>query len=110
MESGLFSLPYPDSTEAAYRDVLAHRGLSRVDERGDGLRLVLDPLLVEQDGVLEEGLELAPDDLVDDLLRFPGVLGLLGVDCRLLFDGRLRHLFARDPRRVGKRDMHRDVL
>src|SRR5919109_725990 len=108
--SGLVSLPHSNAAEATYRDVLTHRGLRLLDEGGNRLCLVLDPLLLEENGVLEERLDLALDDLVYDSLRLARVLRRLGVDGRLLVDGRLRDLVARHPGGVRKRDVHGDVL
>src|SRR5687768_2211114 len=77
-------LAYADAGEAPDGDVLAHRSARLVDQLRDRLVFVLDPLLVEKDVVLVERLELAADDLLDDVLGLAGVLRLLGVDRRLL--------------------------
>src|SRR3546814_9216782 len=50
---------------------------SDLDQLGDRLGVVAHVLLVEQDVVLEVGLDLALDDLGDDVLGLAGLLGLL---------------------------------
>src|SRR5688572_16509750 len=75
-----------DAAEAADGDVLAHARSCLVDDLLDRLGLVLDPLLVEKHALLVEALELALDDLLDDVVGLPRVLRLLRVDSRLVVD------------------------
>src|SRR5262245_16884813 len=109
LESGLADL---EAGEALHDHPLLKPGRGLVHEVLHlGLaRCVLDERLLQQTGLGVVLLELALDDLVDDLRRLLLVRHLLQVDLPLLLDHAPRYLLARDIQRVAGRHLHRDVL
>src|SRR5260370_40858262 len=95
--------------EPADRDVLLHPGARLGDEVADAHGRVADVLLVEQAVVLEERLDLAGHDPVDDLGGLALLLGLVPVDLPLLLEKVGRNLVPADPAGPGGRDMEREV-
>src|SRR5512132_4618967 len=104
--SGAF--PDLEPREAAEHQLLADLGRVAVEQVLDGLLVVADVRLVEQDDLLVVVLELALDDALDDVVGL--ALGLLGVDLPLLGEDVLRHLLAPDVARVGHGDVEGDLV
>src|SRR5690606_23378711 len=110
-EAGTGSVANGEPREAADHDVLARSGGERGADLLDRAALVLlavDVRLLEQDDLLEPGVDLASDDVRADLLRLVGEL-LLG-DARLALDVLRRHAVHVDRDRRGRRDVQREVL
>src|SRR5215207_7255009 len=101
--TGLGALPDLEAGEAAQDELLADLGRVGVEQVLDRLLVVADVRLVEQDDLLVVVLELALDNLLDDLLGL--ALGLAGVDLPLLLDDVLGHLLAPDVAGVGDGDV-----
>ncbi len=84
------------------------------DHLTDGLGRIFNEGLVQQNKLFIEFVQPALDDLVDDLVRFARVLGIvlrLGPRDFALFIQRFRgYLFARNMPRLSGRDVHRDVF
>src|SRR5438128_2965183 len=101
-----------EAREALDHDALAGLGGGCGDEILDlGLpRRVLDERLLEQARLGKELLELAFDDLVEDLLRLLLVGHLLAVDLALLLEHVAGDVLARDVGGVARRHLHREVL
>src|SRR5262249_4088116 len=105
--SGLLAQLVAD--EPADDHVLAHL-------RGDLLHQVVDALgplpdvgLVQEHGLLVEGVEHAVHDLVQHVLRLAHLAGALGVDLPLALDDVLGDLVPGDPARRLGRDLHGDL-
>src|SRR5262249_18456017 len=89
---------------------LEHLGSRVGDHLADGLRAVVDPLLLGEDVRPEKALVQHPfDDLLTRLLRLR--LHLVGVreDLALRRDELLGNVLAADPPGIGPRDVHREV-
>src|SRR5438093_613302 len=104
-------LAQPIPGEPPHGDLLAGLGTNLVQEALDGLRVVLDERLVQQDVVPEERLQLALHDPGDHVLGLPPVDRLFLEDLPLMVEGGRRDVVAAEPtRRGGTRDVQRQVL
>src|SRR6266550_8067303 len=105
-------LAHLETGEALDDDPFAGLGVHAVDELADlGLAGgVLDERLLEQALLGEELVQLALDDLVDDLGRLLLIGELAAIDLALLLDDLVRDLFARDVGRVLRRDLHPEIF
>src|SRR6202790_1569461 len=72
-----------EAHEAPHRDVFSELGDRLVDHFADGHGLILDVVLFVQAILLVELFHLAGHDFLDDLLGFPGGLGLFFVNVAL---------------------------
>src|SRR5205807_8023826 len=110
--SSLPRLADQEPREAFDDDALSRLGVHAVDEIPDPrlARRVLDEGLLEQALFAEELLELALDDLVDDLRRLLLVGELGPVDLALALDDRGGNILARNVRGVRRGDLHREIL
>src|SRR5439155_12090607 len=98
--------------EAFDDDALPRLGVHAVDEIPDPrlARRVPDEGLLEQALLAEEFLELALDNLVDDLWGLLLVRELGPVDLALPLDDRRGNVLARDVGGVRRGDLHREVF
>src|SRR5712692_3641243 len=100
--------------ETANRNFLAGLCDFLGDQLADGFLFFLDERLIQKHGLFIELVEAAFNDLVDHVVRFVPVLrivfGLLARDLALFVQDGGRNLFARNITRLGRGDVHRDVL
>src|ERR1700688_852548 len=101
-----------EAGESGHRDVLAELGDRFGHEVADLLLVVLDPRLFEQADLGVEGIELAGEDLLHDVLRL--ALHLLAIDGALALDDVRGNVLATDVRRRHADDLEcermREVL
>src|SRR5213083_487585 len=95
-------LAQPVAREPTYRDLLPRLGTDLVEQRLDRLGIVLDEQLVEEDAVLEEGLELALDDPRDHVVGLAGLPRLRLEDPSLVLEGLRRDFVPVEPARRGR--------
>src|SRR5579864_2495381 len=89
---------------------LEHLAAGFLQRLADGLRGVVDPLLVDEDVRAEEALvQHALDDLLARLLRLRLHLVRVGEDLALARHDLFRHVVAADPTRPHRHDVHRDL-
>src|SRR5215211_4707382 len=106
--TGLGAFPDLEPREATQHQLLADLGRVVVEQVLDGLLVVADVGLFEQDDLLVVVLELAVDDLLDDVVRL--ALRLAGVDLTLAVGHVVGHVVARHVPRVGHGDVQGDLM
>lgn len=112
--SSLAARPRAPERSVEFADLVAgerHKfEADRREQRSDGFRLVLDEGLFDEDVLGEPRLELALGDLLDDVGRLVGVLGIAGDlrlgDLRLGLDHVRRHVLAPAVLGAARRDVH----
>src|SRR5437762_7415303 len=104
------ALSNSEANEPRHVDVLAGLGARLRDHLRHGHGAVANRRLLEQHELRVEAPELALDDLVEHVGGLAGALHLGAVDRLLLVDRLARHVLAAHPFRVGRGDLHRDLL
>src|SRR5690606_3730257 len=102
-------LAYGDAGEAADLDVLAQGRRDLLHEVTDGLLVVLDVGLLEQDRLGEELAQAPLDDLLGDGIGLALLEGLLAQGLALGGDDVLGHVLAAHVLGVRHRDVHGEV-
>ena len=95
--------------EPGDRDILAGAGVDRHDHVADGLRFVLDELLVER-ARSRRTRQLSLPSAIFSWMFGRLLAHLRHVDSLLFGDGVLRHVLAAHVQRVGGHDVQRQVL
>src|SRR5262245_47579990 len=88
--------------EAAHRDVFAHLRRGFCDQLRDLHSRIADRLLVDEHDLFEVRVQLALDDLVDDLRLLARLRELRTIDFLFLLEHGGRHLVAAYVPRVGR--------
>src|SRR3954470_16765707 len=99
-----------EANEPANLDVLPDLRRRFLDQFADGLLRLSHPRLVHQRDVLVVRLDLAGDDLLDQVIGLAALLDLLYEDALLLLDLVGRNLILVDRHRRCRRDVLGDVL
>src|SRR3954466_617641 len=94
-------LAHLESNEAAHLNILADLRRRFLDQIANRLLRLSDPRLVHEGDILVVRLDLARDDLLDEVIRLAALLHLLDEDALLLLDlvGRNLVLVDRNRRR-----------
>src|SRR6266540_3502368 len=100
-------LAHFESCEPADQDVFLNFRGNLFDQVAHLLGVLPDILLVEQDGLLVEGLQLSLDDLRDDMVGLARSPGLFLVDLPLPLDDFARDLVPGHPSGIARGHLHR---
>src|SRR5262249_44044468 len=104
------NIAHLEADEARDRHVLAELGDLGLDELLDRQSGFLDERLFEEADLFVELGEAAFDDAVDDLLGLAFVQGAGAGDFALLIKDIGRNVFAAEVSRIGRGDVHRNVV
>src|SRR5579883_938576 len=103
-------IPDLEADKAGHRDILAELGDLGFHELLDGERGFLDERLLQQTNFLVELGQTALHDAVENLVRLPFVAGAVARDFLFLLEDFGRHFFAAQIARIGRGDVHRDIV
>src|SRR5216683_487111 len=101
----LIGLADVEPGKPAHRDVLLQLRDVLRDQVLDGVLWLPKVWLLQQDSLLDEALDLTIDPLGDCLRRRAILLGLALVQVPLLDEDVIGHVVARNPPRIGRRDL-----
>ena len=91
------------------RDILADLRDRRLHRLADRHFRIANRRLIEQADLLVEAVQLALDDLLDDLRRLVLALHLAAIDAALALEHVGRHLFPPHVLRAGRGNVHGDL-